>query len=247
MAKQLSNLQQETRIYLDEATETDFLGSEVLIAINRGYHETIGFVIEVYEDFYTTTSPFKYAVVQNQQEYAIDSSLIKVTRVEINFNPTVSGSQPARAIPIKMDEIRSNLANTNNASGSFFSAGYYINGVIGAQIIGFIPVPSQLGDTGSNKSISVWGVALPTDLVNTTDNINIPYADRFSYLVSLRAAAQLLRKGQQEEAAAARYLAEYRAGVVDMMTFLKERQADDMWVITDNQLEDIDFSTMEII
>jgi len=246
MAKQLSNLQQETRIYLDEATQTDFLDSEVLIAINRGYHETIGFVIEVYENFYNTTTPFTYAVVTNQQEYAIDTSLIKVTRVEINYNPTVSGSTPSRAIPIKMDEIRSNLANTNNASGSFFSAGYYLNGSVGSQVIGFIPVPSQPGDT-TGKSISVWGVALPTDLVNTTDNVNIPYADRFSYLVSLRAAAQLLRKGQQEEAAAARYLAEYRAGVVDMMTFLKERQADDMWVITDNQLEDIDFSTMEII
>lgn len=246
MAKQLSNVQTEARIYLDEATARDWLDPEVNIAINHAYHDVASFVMEIYEQFYETTTPFTYAVVINQQEYTIDSSLIKVTRVEINYNPTTSGSLPSRAVPIKMDEIRGNLANTNNA-GSFFSAGYYLHGAIGSQTIGFIPIPTSAGDTGGTKSISVWGIALPSDLVNSTDNVNIPYADRFSYLIALKAAAQLLRKGQQEENAAARYLGEYRAGIQDMMTFLKERQADDTWQITDSVLEDIDFSTLEII
>jgi hypothetical protein len=244
MAKQFSDGLTETRIYLDEAVETDWLDTEVKIAYNRAYHETVSFVMEVYEQFYETLAPFTYAISANVQEYAIDPTLIKVTRVEINYNPTTTGSQPNRCEPIKMDEIRGNLANTNNA-GSFFSAGYYLHGSIGVQQIGFIPVPTTSDTTG--KSISVWGIALPTDLVNTTDNINVPYADRFSYLVALKAAAQLLRKGQQEESAAARYLQEYRAGCQDMMTFLKERQADDGWYIQDSVLEDIDFSTLEII
>lgn len=245
MAKVLSDLQTVTRIYLDEAVQADFKDTEVIYAINFAYHETISFIIEIYENFYETTSPFTYAVVALQQEYTIDSSLIKVTRVEINFNPTSTGSQPSRCQRISEDEIRQNLANTNGSGGSFFSAAYYLHGNIGAQKIGFIPVPTISDTTG--QSISVWGIALPTDLVNSTDNVNIPYADRFAYLVALRAAAQLLRKGQQEEAVAANYLNEFRAGVVDMQTFLKERQADDVWGIVDSLQEDIDFSTLEIV
>lgn len=246
MAKTLSELQTETRTYLDEANQTDWLDTEVTRSINRAYHGVVSHVIQVYEQFYETTTPFTYAIVLNQQEYTIDSSLIKVTRVEINYNPNTSGSQPNRCQPIKMDEVRFNLANTNNA-GSFFSAGYYLHGSIGAQTIGFLPVPTTDSDTNGTKSISVWGIALPSDLVNASDNVNIPYADNFAYLIALRAAAQLLRKGQQEEAAAARYLNEYQQGLHDMMTFLKDRQADDTWNITDSLLEDIDFSTLEII
>lgn len=244
MAKTFTNLQTETRIYLDEASQLDFLDTEVAIAINRAYHDVCAFVMEVYEQYYEVTTPFTYAIVANQQEYTIDSTLIKTTRVEINYNPTSVGSSANRAEPIKMDEIRGNLANTNNF-GSFFSAGYYLHGPIGTQKIGFIPIPTN-GDT-TGKSISVWGITMPTDLVSGTDNVNVPYADRFAYLVSLRAAAQLLRKGQQEEATAARYLQEYRQGAQDLMTFLKERQADDGWYIQDSLLEDIDFATLEII
>lgn len=245
MAKTFSDLQTETRVYLDEAVQTDWLDTEVKLAINRAYHETAAFVMEVYEQFYETTTAFTYAQVANTQEYTIDSSIIKVTRVEINYNPTTSGSQPSRCEPIKTDEIRGNLGNTNNA-GSFFSAGYYVHGNIGAQTIGFIPIPT-VSDPAGTKSISVWGIQLTTDLSNATDNVNIPWADRFAYLICLRAAAQLLRKGQQEENAAARYMAEYRSGVQDLMTFLKERQSDDGWYIQDSVIEDIDFSTLEVI
>jgi hypothetical protein len=244
MAKTLTNLQTETRIYLDEATQNDWLDTEVILSINRAYHDVISFVMETYEQFYETLTPFTYALIANQQEYAIDASLIKVTRVEINYNPTVSGSQASRALSIKMDEIGRNLANTNS-TGSSFSTGYYLHGSIGTQQIGFVPVPTS-GDT-TGKSISVWGIALPADLVLGADNVNIPYADRFAYLISIRAAAQLLRKGQQEEAAASRYLQEYRQGVQDLMTFLKERQADGGWYIEDSLLSDIDFEVPALV
>lgn len=204
----------------------------------------VGKVVEVYDRWYETTSPFTYAIIANQQEYTFDSSLIKVTRVEINYNPTSTGSVASRAVPLNEDEVRGNLANTNNA-GSFFSAGYFIHGNIGSQKIGFIPVPTTSDTTG--KSISVWGIQLPGDLSNGSDDVNIPWADRFAYLIALKAAAQLLRKGQQEESSASRYIAEYEAGVREMQTFLKDRQSDDGQFIIDSQLEQIDFSTLEII
>lgn len=243
MAKILADLQTEVRSYLDEATAADWLDSEVITSINRSYHDVCSFVMEVYEQYYETTTPFTYALVANQQEYIIDSSLIKITRVEVNFNPTVSGSQASRLLSIKMDEIQRNLANTASTPSSF-SSGYYIHGAIGSQTIGFVPIPT-VGDT-TGKSISVWGIALPTDLT-TGSNVNIPYADRFSYLVSLKAAAQLLRKGQQEEAAASRYIAEYRQGVQDLMTFIKGRQSDGGEYIIDSTLDDIDFEVLALV
>lgn len=244
MAKTNANLQVETRIYLDESSQVDFLDTEVQIAVNRAYHDVVSRVMGVYERYYETTTPYTYAIVADQQEYTIASSLIKVTRVEINYNPNVSGSTAARALPINEDEIRGNLANTNNA-GSFFSAGYYLHGNIGAQKIGFVPVPT-IADTVS-QSISVWGIDLPSDLSASGDNVNIPYADRFAYLISLRAAAQLLRKGQQEENAAQTYLADYRAGIKEMEDFLKDRQEDDGVYIIDSTLDNIDFSDQSVI
>lgn len=239
MAKTLANARTEVRIYLDESAAADFLDSEVDLAINRSYHDVAGAVMEIYEQFYSTTTPFTYAIVANQQEYAIDSSLIKVTRVEINYNPTTSGSTANRAIPIKTNEINSNLANTNN-SGIYSSPAYYLHGSIGAQKIGFVPVPTVADTTG--QSISVWGIALPSDLSSASDNINIPYADRFAYLVGLRAAAQLLRKGQQEENNAQNYINEYEKGLMQMKTFLMDRQADGVRMIQDALGEDLDFT-----
>lgn len=241
MAKTLLNAETGVRTYLDEASQRDFKDTEVDSAVNLAFHDVVGGVIEVYEQYYETTSPFTYAVVANQQEYTIDSSLIKVTRVEINYKPTDSNSVALRAVPVKADELRLNLANTNTA-GNYFNSGYYLHGNIGSQKIGFVPIPTISDTTG--HSISVWGIALPTDLVSASDNINIPYVDRFIYLVNLKAAAILLRKGQQEELASARYLAEYELGIKKMQTFIKERQADDVLMIEDAVLEDIDFSTL---
>jgi len=242
MSKTLLDVQTETRVYLDEVSARQFLDSDVLMAANRAYQDVCGAVMEVYEQYYETTTPFSYALVANQQEYTIDPSIVKPTRVEVNWQPNVPNSVSSRLIPIKMNEVRGNMANTN-PQGSFFSAGYYIHGDQGTQKIGFIPVPT-IGDT-TGQSIKVWGIAMPSDLINTTDNVNIPYADRFTYLVSLRAAAQVLRKGQREENNAQNYITEYEKGIVQMKSFLKDRQADDLTIITDVLGDDLDFTTME--
>ncbi len=246
MAKNFTQGQVDTRVYLDESSQIDFLDTEVKSAYNYAYHRVIQKVMEVYDKWYedVTKVPFTYAIIANQQEYTIDSTIIKPTRVEINFNPTSTGSVATRALPIKMDEIRGNLANTSTG-GSFFSAGYYIHGNIGAQKIGFIPIPQTSDTTG--KSISVWGYVLPADLVNGTDDVNIPWADNFAYLIALRAAAQLLRKGQQEENTAQNYINEFDRGILEMQTFFKSRISDDGEYIEDSALEDIDFSSTSII
>ena len=244
MSKTLADVVYETRMYLDESSSTDFLTQDVLYAVNKAYHSVVQKVMEVYDGWYDTTTPFTYAIVANEQEYTIDPTIIKITRVEINYAlVTTANTSSTRAIPITSDEIRQNLANTSNA-GSYFSCAYYTHGNIGAQTIGFIPIPI-VGDT-TGKSISVWGISLPVDMVNNTDNVNIPWADNFSGLVSLKAAAQLLRKGQQEEVAARQYMADFNVGVIDMQTFLKDRQSDDGQYIEDSALEQTDFSTLEI-
>lgn len=241
MAKSLSDLQTGVRVYLDEAQQTDFLDTEVTRSINYAYHDVVKEVITVYENFYETTTPFSYAIVANQQEYTIDSSLIKVTRVEINYNPTITGSKPVRAIAVKGDEILTNLA-FNNTSTSFFNSAYYLHGNIGAQKIGFVPIPITSDTTGTN--ISVWGIALPSDLANTTDNVNIPYADNFGQLIELKAASILLSKGQQEENAGGKYIQQYKREIMDMKMFLKDRQSDGAWMIEDSAGENIDFGSL---
>lgn len=238
MSKTFGNLQTKTRVYLDEASQADFLDSEVKMADNSAYQDLAGKVMEVYENYYETTTPFTYAVSANVQEYTIDPSLIKVTRVEINYKPSDSNSVATRATSIKSDELPLNL-NYSGTLGSQFNAGYYLHGDIGNQKIGFVPIPTEADTTG--ESISVWGVAIPADLSADSDNVNIPWADRFFYLICLRAAAEMLRKGQQEEATAARYLAEYQAGVKEMETFLVERSSDGVRMIEDALNEDTNF------
>lgn len=239
MSKLLSDLQANTRTYLDESVAIDWLDSEVNYAINYAYHNLISQIMQVYEKYYETTTPFQYAMVANQQEYTIDPSFIKVTRVEINFSPNITGSNPAKAIPIRMSEQLINLSNTATAN-DFGDVGYYLHGPLSAQKIGFIPIP-VLSDTGNTKSISVWGITLPTDLVNTTDAVNIPYVDNYAYLISLRAAAQLLSKGQQEEKYGSKYLTMYDHGVYEMKNFLRDRQEDGVKMVEDVYLENTDF------
>ena len=242
MAKTFLNLLTKTRTYLDESAEADWLDTEVKMSVNVSYQDLAGKVMEVYEDFYETITPFTYAVVAAQQEYTIDPSLIKVTRVEINYDPLTANSQAVRAIPIKSNEIQLNLSYSG-VQGSSFNSAYYLHGDIGNQKIGFAPIPTISDTTG--HSIAVWGVGMPSDLVNNTDNVNIPWADRFFYLICLRATGELLRKGQQEESTAARYMAEYQAGVKEMQTFLFERQSEGVHMIEDVLGEDTNFEVFD--
>jgi hypothetical protein len=237
VAKTLSNLQTGVRVYLDEAAQADFLDSEVTRSINYAYQDVANQVVEVYEDYYFTTTPKTISTQVNVQEYSLDATLVKIRRVEVNFNPLDPNSKPLRATAIKTDEMP--LYLTSNALGGtgLFSAGYYVNGQQGSQILGITPVPQNAG----TNNVNVWGVAMPTDLVNATDAITIPNPDAFAYLIELKAASVLLRKGQQAENFAAQYMKEYNQGIIEMKNFLKERQSDGVWLIADAQYEDTIF------
>lgn len=242
MAKVFSELETGVRMYLDESAQADFLNTEVDREINYAYQDLVGKVMDVYEKWYETTTPFTYALVTNQQEYLVDSSLIKTTRVEVNYAPNIAGSIPIRAVRVSMDEIQLNLTNMG-AAGTFFNAGYYIHGRQDSQYIGFIPIP-QVTDVPPAKSISVWGIASPSALVSPNDPVLIPFPDRFAKLIELKAASELLRKGQQQEAVANAYLTNYKIGLQEMMMFLKERQAEGVWMIEEVDPSDVDFQAM---
>lgn len=237
MAKTLGNLRTGVRVILDEAQQVDFLDSEVLREINYAYHDVIGAVMEVYEGWYDTPTAFNITTVATQQQYTLDPSIIKTRRVEINYQPTTVGSQGIKAIPIELDELPLNLSNQGLGGSGIFNAGYYVLGNIGAQVIGFVPIPQIAG----TNAITVWATALPADLVNDSDNVNIPWADRFAKLVELKAGAELLRKGQQEVKAADDLMVSYQQGLLQMKSFIKDRKSDGVDMVQDLVLEDVQF------
>jgi hypothetical protein len=239
MAKQYQDIYNQTRTLLDETTPADWKDAEVLYAVNYAYQDVVGKVMEVYEAYYETITPFTYAIQSNVQEYEIDNSLLKVTRVEINYSPQDPESQPIKAASIKSSEMLLNLRNMST-QGSVFSAGYYLHGPPDQQYIGFVPIPQQADTTG--QSISVWGIQAVSNLVNFTDPIRIPFADRFGELIEYKAASKLLSKGQQDEASATKYKNFYDEGIMEMQTYLKIRQQDGPWMIESDSAEDLDFS-----
>lgn len=235
MSKTLTNLRTGVRMYLDEANQADYTDTEVDREINYAYQDLAGKVMEVYEEFYNTVTKKTYATVANQQEYTLDTTLLKITRVECNYKPSDSNNRAVRLAPIKIDSVQWDLADPNKGSTGIFGGGYYVNGEQSVQEIGLIPIPTEAGAS----ALSVWGMEAPTDLSSSSDSVKIPYPDRFAKLIEIKAAAELLKKGQQEVDAAKDLIANYRIGVLDMQTFIKERQSDGAWMIEDSQ-EDTD-------
>lgn len=239
MAKTLANLRVGVRVYLDEANQADFLDTEVDRSINYSYQDLISEVMEVYEQYYLTTTPIAIATIADQQEYSLDSTVIKVNRVEINYKPSDSNSKPMRAKALTLEELPRYLADPDVGGSALFNSGYYVIGKQSAQKIGFVPIPTET----ASGAVNVWGIVAPSDMSSSSDNVDIPYADRFSHLIELKAASDLLRKGQQEEGVAKQYLMEYLGGTTRMKTFLKERLSDGAQVIVDVMMEDIAFDS----
>lgn len=235
MAKTAADLIFGVRVYLDESQPADFTAAEVLAAINFRYHYVVSKVVEVYEEFYLTVTPKYYSTIADQQQYALDATLLKIERVEVNYDPSIPGSQPTRAVAVRMDEIPTNLNNSLVNGSSLTQIGYYILGAQNVQKIGFIPVPPNT----ATDNIAVWGIEAPSDLVLTTDPVLIPYPDLFSQTIIKLAAADLLKKGQQAVSAADDLMAEGSADVLNMQTFIKERQADGPVMIENSVYDDV--------
>jgi len=232
MAKTLSTLRARTRTYLDEAVQADWTDTEVDREVNEGYHKVVTAVISVFEDYYLTSATAN--TVANQQEYALPSDFFKMRRVEINYDVDNTNSVPQRALPINIDSVRRDLANTTLGISVLRNPAYYLKG----DVIGFIPIPTKNG----TNAIKIWYIKTKTDLVNDSDEVDIPYPDRYANIIAVFAAGTLLRKGQQEETVAARYLAEFEAGLAKMQEELEDRVAEESKYVVDVLAETQDFS-----
>lgn len=237
MAKTLSDAILRVRTNLDETTPADWTDLEITREINLGYHKIYTAVISMFENYYLKTGMFN--LVANQQEYTttdgIPSNIYKIMRVEIDYNAGTDNSAPARAIYAPLEQILTSIDNITPGISVLTSPAYYYF----QDTIGILPVPTTNVTAGGK----IWYVQVVTDLVNTTDVINIPYADRYYTIICKLAAGNLLRKGQQDEAIAARYIAEVEGDIELMKQELKERVSDGPNLVIDTQGEDTEFTT----
>ena len=134
-----------------------------------------------------------------------------------------------------MDSVLRDLGNTALGLSVYRNPAYYVRGTK----IGFIPKPTEAGAT----AIAIWYIKIVSELSADSDEIDIPFPDRYYESIALEAAANLLRKGQQEEVVARQYLVEAKQLREDMQIELEDRISDDSKSIVDTVGEDLDFST----
>jgi len=237
MSKTLLNIRNQTRTYLDEATQDDWSDTEVDREVNVGYMKVYSEVVNVFEEYYSTKA--QTDTVDDTQEYSLPTNIYKIRRVELNYNPDQENSIARRAIPVSMDSVLRDLGNSALGISVWRNPAYYIRG----SIIGFIPIPTE----GGTSALTLWYVKTVTELSDDGDSIDIPFPDRYYDAISLEAAGTLLRKGQQEEVVAARYLGEAEARRTKMRQELEDRVSDDSKSIIDTAGADVDFSNYSTI
>jgi hypothetical protein len=242
MAYNFSQCIAQTRTYLDEVSPKSWTDFEVQREVNNGYGELITTVIQVFEDFYQRRTDF--SLINGKQEYTVadgvPSDVYKIKRIEYNGNTTNNPTSFYRASPTNINNFRSTIVNTNLGSTSMPL--YYTYGFGTAMTIGFLPIPQ----INSTNGVRLWYIYEVPMMANPTDTVNIPYSERYASLIALYAAAVLLRKGQQEEAVAARYMTEFDEGKQEMMEELKQRNVDDAGVIMDSIGLNTDFSMVDL-
>ena len=227
-------------MFLDEVSPKSWSDTEVQREVNYAYHALVTTVMTSYEDFYLT-APFFINIVNGQQEYGtadgVPSDIFKVRRVEMNYSAGTSIAY-VKAAPIRdISAIRDSIMTSGSGSATLRPM-YYVYGFGANFHIGIIPVPSKDATNG----IKVWYSPTLSDLVQPTDAPNIPYPDRYATIIPLIAAANLLRKGQQEEVVAAKYLADAEEMKMKLMEELEDRISDDGRVILDSIGYDVDFT-----
>jgi hypothetical protein len=225
--KTQSELRTHTRVYLDETSEADWKDSQINRALNYAYMELFAAVVETYEDYYRTKAVT--GLVASQQEYALPDGFYKVRRIEVKYS---SDDPYNKANPFNFDQQRRSLSDVN--AGSTSDPEYYLNG----SFLGLVPIPSQDVTAG----LLMWYIKQPDAMDEDDDFVNIPFPERYAGLIPLGAAAELLRKGQQEEAVASKYLEDFRIGLEKMKQELEDRYADGSKSIVDTLGDWNDFS-----
>jgi hypothetical protein len=241
MAQNFSQLIAKTRMFLDEVSPKSWSDTEVQREVNYAYHDVVTTVMTTYEDYYMT-APVFVNIIDAQQEYGVADGLpqntFKLRRVEMNYASN-TGKQYVKAAPIRdISAIRDSIMTSGTGSATLRPM-YYVYGFSANFHIGIIPVPSKDAPNG----IKVWYIPTQSDLVNPTDEPNIPYPERYATIIPLMAAGNLLRKGQQEEVVAAKYLDDADKMKQDLMQELEDRISDDGRVILDSIGYDTDFTS----
>lgn len=224
------NLVAQTRMFLDEVSEKSWKETEVEREVNYSYQDFVSGVVTTYEDFYLAKND--YNLVNLQQEYGIadglPSNILKIRRIETCYDTINNPTAYRKAVPIDITQVRDSMTNTGRGSLRF--SYYYVYG-FGSNIkIGTIPIPQQ----NSTNGLRLWHVDTVSNLILPADTINIPNPDRYGRGIALQASGVLLRKGQQEDANASRYLAEAEGLKEKMKEELMDRVADDQKVIIDS-------------
>jgi len=232
MAKTLAILRTDVRHYLDESTEADWKDSDLNRIINKHYQRVVTAVMETFENYYITEATTD--TDENVQEYDLPSDFFKVRRVEINYDVDNEDSSFSRALPIDLDQVRTNLDNSNTGISILRNPVYYLQG----NIIGFRPIPTEVGD----EAIKIWYIKQVSDMDEETDTIDIPYPDRYFGIITKAAAAEALRKGQQEPVEAKRLEDESQADIDRMKKELEDRVAEESKSVIDVTGEDLDFT-----
>ena len=228
-------IQSDVRSYLDEALEGDWTDTEINRWINQGYHQVVTAAVETFEDYYLSQHT-KTDSVGDQQEYTLPSDFYKMRRVEINYDVDSANSEPQRARRIDIDEVRTQLENTDVGGSVLRCAAYYVIG----DRIGFIPIPDKTG----TDAIAIWYVKQVADMTTSTETPDIPYPDRYWHLISFFAAAKGLRKGQQESTEADKLEAQLERGLKRMKEELEDRISEDGKRVIDTSGENVDFSAV---
>lgn len=225
----------DIRTYLDEATASDWTATEVTRNITQAFHEVVAAAMEVFEDYYIVQ--YTTDTVASQQEYGLPTDFLKMRRVEINYDTADSNSVAQRAFPVNIDQIRGRLDNSTIGPRISGNPMYFIIG----DNIGFLPVPQN---TETTDGIKIWYIRDATSpTVFTTNEPDIPYHNRFCPLISWRATANLLRKGQQESVEADKFDVKVENGIARMKQFLEDRIAEETKRVIDVSESSLDFGS----
>lgn len=226
MAKTLSNLRDHVRTYLDEVSAADWTDVQVEREINYAYLEVVSAVIDTYEDYYR--SRYTADFVASQDEYELPTDFLKMRRLELKY---VSTDERIKANRFSFNQIP---RATNSTSYSFLGSPIYD---LSGDFIKILPVPT----VAVTEGILMYYIRQVSELSEDTDEIDIPFPDRYGKLVTIGATAELLRKGQQEEAVAAKYDDKFQIGLEKMKSELEDRIADGPKMIEDTLGEYNDF------
>lgn len=247
MSKTLATSRSILRSFLDEKSASDWTDAELNILLNQKYHEVQDMVIETFEDYYLKTGTLNSVV--SKEEYSVSdgipSDIYKLRRVELNYDVTASSGAPTRCLPIhNIDIIRRDLGYANAGLGlkTFGNAFYYSYGSGLNTVIGLLPVPTNPGGSGAN-AIKIWYVQELPDLVNDTDLLNIPYADRNFMVVVHGAASDALMFGSQDPSGSKIFSDRYESGKMKMQENLESRIAEETKAVEDVSGEILNFDT----